>query len=245
MSAFLPSTKYINVERTVTVSTVVEDSDQVLNCDTTLAAVTVNLKMIPTNYWSTMYRLYIKDSGNNAATNNITIVAPTGYKVNGASSFVISTNSASAVLQITSDTDYLCTIGASSSAVQQIFYTDQITPVVVDSGGLRVLYPFTAPSAGTYIFDATTLTQTGIGGGLSDLTTYTVVNGAVVANSNSPYRTLLQITSIGIITYDMQVTHTQKVEITLAAGDIFYFGATASVAPVVITRGSMIIIKKT
>lgn len=269
MSLILPSTKYPTVARVVTGNVLVEDSDQVLECNTTLAAVTVNLKQIPANYWSTMYRLFIKDYGNNAATNNITIVAPTGYKVNGASSLIINTNGASAVIQITTNTDYLCTVGNISggtlitvtdtptvdltltpitggyniqaATIQQIFYTDQITPITVDANGLRVLYPFTAPTAGTYIFDATTLTDTGNHASLSDFTTFTVVNGVIVANSNSPYRTLLA-SNVG--NYDMQVTHTQKVEITLAAGDVFYFGASSSVLPVIVSKGSMIIFKK-
>jgi hypothetical protein len=270
MSDFLPSTKFINVSRVVTGTVNVEDSDQVLDCDTTSSAVTVNLKQIPANYWSTLYRLYVKDYGNNAATNNITIVAPAGYKINGANSLIINTNGASSVIQITTNTDYICTVGMITSGgtiitvtntatvnltltpisggyniqaatIQQIFYTDQITPITVDSNGLRILYPFTAPSTGTYIFDATTLTDTGNVAGLSDLTTFTVVNGVVVANSNSPYRTFLQ-SSVG--TYDMQVTHNQKVELNLNAGDVFYFGASASVLPVIVSKGSMVIFKK-
>lgn len=269
MSNTLPSTKFINVIRVVTGTVDVENSDQVLNCDTAAGPVTVNLKQIPANYWSTLYRLYIKDYGNNAATNNITIVAPTGFKVNNASTLVISTNSTIAVIQITTNTDYLCSIANSggitaltvtdtatvdltltaipggynlqASTIQQIFFTDQITPISIDANGYRILYPFTAPSAGTYIFDATTLTDTGNLAGLSDLTTFAVVNGAVVANSNSPYRTYLQ-NSAG--TYNMQVTHTQKVELNLNAGDVFYYGATSAVLPVIITKGSMIIFKK-
>jgi len=127
MSLFLPSTKFINVSRIVTGTVNVEDSDQVLNCDTTSGAVTVNLKQIPANYWSTLYRLYVKDYGNNAATNNITIVAPTGFKINGASSLVISTNGAAGAVQITTNTDYLCTIGASSGALTTLTVTDTAT----------------------------------------------------------------------------------------------------------------------
>lgn len=128
MSLILPSTKFINVSRVVTGTVDVEDSDQVLKCDTTLGPVTVNLKQIPANYWSTLYRLFIKDYGNNAATNNITIVAPTGFKVNGASTLVISTNGAAGVVQITSNTDYLCTIGASSGALTTFTVTN--TPTI-------------------------------------------------------------------------------------------------------------------
>lgn len=141
MSEFLPSTKFINVARTVTASTVVEDSDQVLDCDTTLSAITVTLKQIPANYWSTLYRLYVKDSGNNAATNNITIVAPTGYKINGASSLIINTNGAAAVIQITTNTDYLCTVayGSGSATTLTSANTSTIQTVLTPyAGGYNV-----------------------------------------------------------------------------------------------------------
>lgn len=127
MSNTLPSTKFINVIRVVTGTVDVENSDQVLNCDTAAGPVTINLKQIPANYWSTLYRLYIKDYGNNSAVNNITIVAPTGFKVNGASTLVISTNGAAGVVQITTNTDYLCSIGASSGALTTLTVTDTAT----------------------------------------------------------------------------------------------------------------------
>lgn len=148
MSLILPSTKYINVTRTVTGTVDVENSDQVLDCDTTLAAVTVNLKMIPADYWSTMYRLFVKDYGNNAGTNNITIVPPAGFKVNGASSLVINTNGAAAVIQITSNTDYLCTIGASSGALTTLTVTDTATVDLT-----------LTPIAGGYNLQANTILQ--------------------------------------------------------------------------------------
>jgi hypothetical protein len=141
MSDFLPSTKFINVIRTVTVSTTVEDSDQVLNCDTTLSAITINLKKIPDNYWSALYRLYIKDYGNNSATNNITIVAPTGFKINGLSSLTISANGASAVIQITTNTDYLCTVayGTGSSTILTSSDTSTVQSVLTSFvGGYNV-----------------------------------------------------------------------------------------------------------
>ncbi len=148
MSDFLPSTKFINVSRIVTGSVVVEDSDQVLDCNTALSAVTIYLKQIPANYWSTLYRLFIKDYSNNSATNNITIVAPTGYKINGASSLVINTNGASAVIQITTNTDYLCSIGASSGALTTFTVTD------TDTVDLTL-----TPIAGGYNLAANTILQ--------------------------------------------------------------------------------------
>lgn len=127
MSDFLPSTKFINVARTVTGTVYVEDSDQVLNCDTTSGAVTVNLKKIPANYWSTFYKLYVKDYGNNASVNNITIVAPTGYKINGAQSVVISVSDGCCLVTINTNTDYLAdfsfgVVGSNAIVVQNTAY---------------------------------------------------------------------------------------------------------------------------
>lgn len=127
MSDFLPSTKFINVARTVTVSTTVEDSDQVLNCDTTLAAVTIYLKKIPSNYWSTLTKLYVKDFGGNASTYNITIVAPTGYKINNQQSIVINVDDGSALVRIGSNTDYVAElnygiVGNNAIAVKNTAY---------------------------------------------------------------------------------------------------------------------------
>ena len=106
MSEFLPATKFLNVTRTVTGTTTVEDGDQVLNCDTTLSAVIINLKKIPANYWSTLSTLYVKDFSGNCATNNITIVAPTGYKINNQQSIVLNVNSVCVTIKIATNTDY-------------------------------------------------------------------------------------------------------------------------------------------
>lgn len=107
MSDYLPSTKFINVSRTVTGIVDFENSDQILDCDTTLGPVTINLKKIPANYWSTLTTIYVKDAGNNASVNNITIVAPVGFKINNQQSIVINVNEGSVFIKITSNTDYL------------------------------------------------------------------------------------------------------------------------------------------
>lgn len=111
----LPNEEYSNNKRTVTSSTSVLDTDSLLNVNTTSGAITITLKEIPTKF-STMYSLYIKDIGNYSATNNITITAPTGFKINGQQSVVINTNGLSCQIIITSNTDYVCN-GLSSAVV--------------------------------------------------------------------------------------------------------------------------------
>ena len=87
----LPSTKYPNVQRTVTGLVDVFPDDVILNCDTATGTVTISLGEIPYNAatgvgnWSTQYKLYINDISNNAATNNITLVAGLGQTINNLS----------------------------------------------------------------------------------------------------------------------------------------------------------------
>lgn len=262
------STKYPNTSRTVSGTTAVYNTDSILAVNTSSIAATINLDSIPSGYWSTSWKLYIYDNSNNASTNNITINAGSGQTINGSSSVVLNTNGATAVITISSNTSFLCVQGVGlgintltvtdtttvdltltpitggynlqASTIQKIYFTDQITPLTIDGNGNRILYPFTATEAGDYIFDATTLTETGNVAGQSDFTTFATVNGTVVTNSNSPYRTFLNSSAINT---SLQVTHTQKVKVTLSAGDVFYYGAAASLLPVIVTRGSMIIFK--
>lgn len=110
MPATLPITKYENANRSVTGTVAVEDSDVFLYCDTSLAtggATTINLKEIPGNYSSTLYKLYVKDNSANASVNNITIVAPAGFKINNQQSIVINVNEGLALIRIGSSTDYV------------------------------------------------------------------------------------------------------------------------------------------
>ncbi len=100
------STKYDNIQRTVAGTYSVDPEDVILLCNTTDAAVIINLAEIPANRWNTVYKLYVKDNTGNAATNNITISAPAGFTINGASSITISTNSAHCVIRISSNTTY-------------------------------------------------------------------------------------------------------------------------------------------
>lgn len=104
---FLPTTKYKNNERTVSGSVNVENSDLLLNVDTSLVACTINLQSIPNDNWNTLYKLYVKDISGNAGTNNITIVAPTGYKINNSQTLILNTNNESVLIRISSNLDYV------------------------------------------------------------------------------------------------------------------------------------------
>lgn len=85
--------------------------DVVLECDSSAGAVSINLLDIPVSsgvgYWSTQYKLYIVDKSNTAGTNNITVNAPVGTKINGAASFIISSNGASLLVRVASNNNYV------------------------------------------------------------------------------------------------------------------------------------------
>jgi hypothetical protein len=102
----LPATKYPTTQRTVTGATLVYEDDVVLNCDTSTGPVTIDLAKIPDNFFSTQYKLYIVDSGNNASVNNITINAGAGQTINTAAFIKISTNKGSVVVTISNNTTY-------------------------------------------------------------------------------------------------------------------------------------------
>ena len=106
----LNSTKYPNNSRIVIGTSIVFDDDSILLCNTSLGAVTINLSTIPSNYWNTTYKLYIKDNNNNASVNNITIVAGVGQTINGASTLVLNINGQNALVRINSNSTYLGTL---------------------------------------------------------------------------------------------------------------------------------------
>ena len=107
----LIGTKYENVSRTVTSDTIVTSSDSILNVDTSSQPITITLQEIPGNNFSTQYKLYINDISGNAATNNITIVAPSGFTVNTQQELILNKDSVFCVLSVTSNTNYLCAFG--------------------------------------------------------------------------------------------------------------------------------------
>ena len=156
----LPSTKYPTTQRTVTGTVIVYPDDVVLNCDTSLAPVIIDLAKIPANYFSTQYKLYIVDSGNNASVNNITINSGAGQTINSASSIKITTNGGSVAVIISSNTTYTglesnsVTAPSSFIPVTYVQLTNLITTNTVVSNGDYLLLDaiFGNPSTPTNVY---------------------------------------------------------------------------------------------
>lgn len=115
----LSSQAYQSISRTVSGTPDISADDQVLLCDTSSGAVVINLLQIPANRWQTTWKLYIIDSTGNAATNNITINAGSGQKINGEDSYVISTNSAYVTVTINGNAKYLCSSSTANPSGNQ------------------------------------------------------------------------------------------------------------------------------
>lgn len=109
------SQKYANTIRTVSGTVSVEPTDVVLNVTTSSVAATLNLQEFTSNYWSTQYKLYVFDASGNAGTNNITIVAPSGYTINGGPSAIINVNNGSAIIRIVSNLTYQAQLSSFSN----------------------------------------------------------------------------------------------------------------------------------
>ena len=110
----LNSTKYPNIIRTVKSGEYpVMPDDSVILVDTTfdtssiLHTTTLDLNTIPANYWDTQYKLYVSDIGNSAATYPITILAPTGFLINGAQTITINVNNGGVLIRILNNTNYI------------------------------------------------------------------------------------------------------------------------------------------
>ena len=99
--------QYPNPSRVVTGTITINNDDVVLYCNTSIAAVVINLIAIPSGYWMTTWKLYVADNSNNAATNNITINAPAGFLINGLSSFTLNANKQTALIRISTNTDFI------------------------------------------------------------------------------------------------------------------------------------------
>jgi hypothetical protein len=113
----LNPTQYPNNTRTISgLINIVFRDDSVLLCNTSLGAVGIQLAEIPNNSWNTIYKLYVKDQSGNASTNNITINAPVGFTVNGASSVTINADNGIALIRISSSTSYLASFSFGTSA---------------------------------------------------------------------------------------------------------------------------------
>lgn len=123
----LQSQKYPNNSRTVVGAVnIVKADDVTLLCDTSSGVVGLFLQEIPDNYWSTQYKLYVVDLSGNASANNITINAPSGHTINGASSFVINANSASVIIRIVANKTYICQYSVTGGGgISQAYQTVQ------------------------------------------------------------------------------------------------------------------------
>ena len=127
MSAFIQ--KYPNNIRTISgLINVPFQDDVVLECNTLTSPVVIDLQTIPANYWSTQYKLYIVDKSNNASVNNITINAPIGFKINGASSVTINQNGGSYLIRISSNTNYVGQYSGGGGGITNLTVTD--TPTI-------------------------------------------------------------------------------------------------------------------
>lgn len=111
----LPSQKYTNNIRTVSGTVTLYADDVVLNCNTSSQATSITLFDIPADYWMTTYKLYVVDYSGNAGTNNITINAPTGFTINGASSLTISSNNGMAIIRIANNTNYIASLSSTGA----------------------------------------------------------------------------------------------------------------------------------
>ena len=110
----LYSNKYQNNTRTVKSGEyLVTPDDSVILVDTTfdtgsiLHTTTLDLCTIPANVWDTQYKLYVADIGNSAATYPITILAPTGFLINGAQTISINVNGGGVLIRILNNTNYI------------------------------------------------------------------------------------------------------------------------------------------
>lgn len=167
----LYSTSYKNLFRNVSGTITVNNDDCILYCNTSSGAVIINLIDIPTNYWSTQYKLYVVDNSNNAATNNITINAPSGFTINGSSSFVINTNGQSCIVTVSSNTNYIVQSSVTSGS----------TPITFEGTNWNFVY-----GNGSHTANATQLqsaftsakTKTPNGSPLSATNRFTIIVGS-------------------------------------------------------------------
>lgn len=146
MSALFPQ-PYPNTIRTISgVLNVVSNDDSVLWCDTSSGAVVIELPTIPTNYWSTQWRIYVVDKTYNASVNSITINAPVGFTINGQSSAVITSNGAGYVIMVSSNTNYA---GLYSGVISGTTTTQLIN---ITNAGLLALATAGTIGAGQFYF---------------------------------------------------------------------------------------------
>jgi hypothetical protein len=104
-----------SVEDTFPFQYIVKDTDNIINIDTTNGAVDVILRNIQ-NSGILQYQplLSINDGGNNASINNITIYPSEGDVINDSTSFVLNTDGANSVIQISNINQWVTTSSQSS-----------------------------------------------------------------------------------------------------------------------------------
>jgi hypothetical protein len=133
----LNSTKYKNPQRTILGAiNFVFNGDTIILCDTALGIVNLTLLDIPNDQWNTTYKLYVADKSNNAGTNNITIIAPVGYLINGATSLVISNNGGCALIRVTENKQYLASLTSGGGGLAVL---NQSVPLVPSATSMNFL----------------------------------------------------------------------------------------------------------
>lgn len=209
----LNSTKYKIPSRVVSGTVSVLPDDTILQCDTDNAAVTINLALIPDDYWQTSYKLYVQDFSGGAATNNITINAGVGQYINGLSSYVMADTDSLAVITIISNNSYLLTYVSDQSTGQVqilnegVSLTNNVSSINFTGDGV------TASAVG----NAVTVNVPSVIGGfiavvsltsktlpISGSSTRRVASGTIFNNANSlSYDTVLEYGSFaGASTFD-------------------------------------------
>ena len=147
MSNILYQQPFATTIRTISgiVNEVTQD-DYVLLCDTSSSPVVLELAIIPQNYWSTQYKLFVVDGGNNASSNSITINAPIGFTINGQPSASITVNGAGYMITISSNTNYA---GLYSGVISG---TTSVGLINITNASLLALVSAGTVSAGQFYF---------------------------------------------------------------------------------------------
>jgi hypothetical protein len=124
----------------------VAQDDYVILCDTSAGAVQIELPTIPPNFWSAQWRISIVDASFNASVNPITIIAPTGYSINGQNSASIVSNGAGYVIIVSNNTNYAGLYGGVISG------TTSVGLINITNAGLLALITAGTISAGQFYF---------------------------------------------------------------------------------------------
>lgn len=209
----LNSTKYLIPSRVVSGTVSVLPDDTILQCDTDSAAVTINLAIIPDDYWQTSYKLYIEDFSGGAASNNITINAGTGQYINGLSSYVMADTDSKAIITILSNNSYLLTY-VSDQPVGQVQVLNEGVSLTTNVSSIDFTGDGVTASA---VGNAVTVNVPSVTGGFLAVVSLTsktlpiasstirrVASGTVFNNANSlAYDTVLEYGSFaGASTFD-------------------------------------------